>query len=139
MEYLFTQVEYEQQGYRKGTSAKVISTGEVVLLVSNPKVEDQKKGEVLNKVGDWLDNNFENKKLIEVKLKELIKIIKTVGSNISNTELSEQSGVDSIIFGGTPISKEDVLDIGNDLIFLLVMSLVYPKTEEKITRNFCIK
>ena len=104
-----------------------------------PKVEDQKKGEVLNKVGDWLDTNFENKKLIEVKLKELIKIIKTVGSNISNTELSEQSGVDSIIFGGTPISKEDVLDIGNDLIFLLVMSLVYPKTEEKITRNFCIK
>jgi len=42
MEYLFTQVEYEQQGYRKGTSAKVISTGEVVLLVSNPKVKDQK-------------------------------------------------------------------------------------------------
>jgi hypothetical protein len=42
MEYLFTQVEYEQQGYRKGTSAKVISTGEVVLLVSNPKVENQK-------------------------------------------------------------------------------------------------
>jgi len=104
-----------------------------------PKLEDQKKGDILNKVGDWLDNNFENKKLIEVKLKELIKIIKTVGSNISNTNLSEQSGVDSIIFGGTPISKEDILEIGNDLIFLLVMSLVYPKPEDKITRNFCIK
>lgn len=104
-----------------------------------PKLEDQKKGDILNKVGDWLDNNFENKKLIEVKLKELIKIIKTVGSNISNTSLSEQSGVDSIIFGGTPISKEDILEIGNDLIFLLVMSLVYPKPEDKITRNFCIK
>ena len=104
-----------------------------------PKLEDQKKADILNKVGDWLDNNFENKKLIEVKLKELIKIIKTVGSNISNTNLSEQSGVESIIFGGTPISKEDILEIGNDLIFLLVMSLVYPKPEDKITRNFCIK
>lgn len=104
-----------------------------------PKNEDEKKVDILNKVGDWLDNNFENKKLIEVKLKELIKIIKTVGSNVSNTNLSEQSGVDSIIFGGTPISKEDILDIGNDLIFLLVMSLTYPKKEKNVVRNFCIK
>ena len=104
-----------------------------------PKTDNKENEDILNKVGDWLDNNFENKKLIEVKLKELIKIIKTVGSNISNTNLSEQSWVDSIIFGVTPISKENILEIGNDLIFLLVMSLVYPKPEDKITRNFCIK
>lgn len=104
-----------------------------------PKTENKEKEEILNKVGDWLDNNFDNKKLIEVKLKELIRLIKTVGSNISNTNLSEQGGVDSIMFGSISISKEDVLDIGNDLIFLLVISLVYPKVDNKLTRNFCIK
>ena len=56
-----------------------------------------------------------------------------------NTELSEQLGVDSIMFGNTSISKEDILDIGNDLIFLLVMSSVHPKPETKITRKFCVK
>lgn len=40
MNDIFTQVEYENRGYRKGTSAKIISTGESVLLVSNPKIED---------------------------------------------------------------------------------------------------
>jgi len=36
----FTQVEYEKQGYRKGASAKLVLTGDRVVLVSNPKIED---------------------------------------------------------------------------------------------------
>ena len=82
---------------------------------------------------------MENKGIIDIKLKELVRLIKTVGSNKMNTELSEQLGSDSIIFGNTPISKEDVLGLGNDLIFLLVMSSVSPKPETKINRKFCIK
>lgn len=82
---------------------------------------------------------MENKGIIDIKLKELVRLIKTVGSNKMNTELSEQLGSDSIIFGNTPISKEDVLGLGNDLIFLLVMSSVSPKLETKINRKFCIK
>lgn len=82
---------------------------------------------------------MDNKSIIEIKLKELIKLIKTVESNKINTELSEQSGSDLIMFGNTSISKEDISDIGNDLIFILVMSLVYPKPENKITRKFCMK
>lgn len=104
-----------------------------------PKTGDEKKDTILNSVSSWLDNNMDNKSIIEIKLKELIKLIKTVGSNKINTELSEQSGSDLIMFGNTSISKEDILDIGNDLIFILVMSLVYPKPENKIIRKFCMK
>ena len=61
---------------------------------------------------------MDNKGIRDIKLKELVKLIKTVGSNKMNTELSEQLGSDSIMFGNTSISKEDTLEIGNDLIFL---------------------
>ena len=104
-----------------------------------PKTGQEKKDTILNEVSLWLDNNMENKGIIDIKLKELVRLIKTVGSNKMNTELSEQLGSDSIIFGNTPISKEDVLGLGNDLIFLLVMSSVSPKPETKINRKFCIK
>ena len=104
-----------------------------------PKTGEEKKDTILNEVSLWLDNNMENKGIIDIKLKELVRLIKTVGSNKMNTELSEQLGSDSIIFGNTPISKEDVLGLGNDLIFLLVMSSVSPKLETKINRKFCIK
>jgi|688.fasta_scaffold91731_4 hypothetical protein len=104
-----------------------------------PSTGEEKKDTILNAVSSWLDNNMDNKGIIDIKLKELIKLIKTVGSNKMNTELSEQLGVDSIMFGNTSISKEDILDIGNDLIFILVMSSVHPKPETKITRKFCVK
>jgi hypothetical protein len=104
-----------------------------------PTTGDEKKDTILNEVSLWLDNNMENKGIIDIKLKEIVRLIKTVGSNKMNTELSEQLGSDSIIFGNTPISKEDTIDIGNDLIFLLAMSSVIPKLESKITRKFCVK
>ena len=104
-----------------------------------PKTGEEKKDSVLNSVSMWLDNNMENKSLIEVKLKELIKLIKIVGSNKMSSELSEQLGSDSIMFGNTSISKKEVLELGNDLIFLLMMSLVYPKSESKVERKFCIR
>lgn len=104
-----------------------------------PTTKQEKNESILKSVSSWLDNNMDNKGIIEIKLKELIKLIKTVGSNKLNTGLSEQSGSDSIMFGNTSISKENILEIGNDLIFLLVMSLVYPKLETKIERKFCIK
>lgn len=104
-----------------------------------PTTKQEKNESILKSVSSWLDNNMDNKGIIEIKLKELIKLIKTVGSNKLNTELSEQSGSDSIMFGNTSISKENILEIGNDLIFLLVMSLVYQKPETKIERKFCIK
>jgi hypothetical protein len=104
-----------------------------------PKTGEEKKDSVLNSVSMWLDNNMENKSLIEVKLKELVKLIKTVGSNKMNSELSEQLGSDSIMFGSTSISKKEVLELGNDLIFLLVMSLVYHKSKTNIERKFCVR
>lgn len=104
-----------------------------------PTTGDEKKDTILNSVSSWLDNNMDNKGIIDVKLKELVRLIKTVGSNKVNSELSEQLGSDSIMFGSTSISKEDTIDIGNDLIFLLVMSSVIPKLESKITRKFCLK
>jgi hypothetical protein len=104
-----------------------------------PTTGQEKKDSILNSVSAWLDNNMDNKGIIDIKLKELIKLIKTVGSNKMNTELSEQLGSDSIMFGNTSISKEDILGLGNDLIFLLAMSSVIPKPEIKITRKYCIK
>lgn len=104
-----------------------------------PTTGDEKKDTILNSVSSWLDNNMDNKGIIDVKLKELVRLIKTVGSNKVNSEISEQLGSDSIMFGSTSISKEDTIDIGNDLIFLLVMSSVIPKLESKITRKFCVK
>jgi hypothetical protein len=104
-----------------------------------PKNINEDKNKIISSVSTWIDNNYDNKSLIEIKLKELIKLIKTVGSNQSNTDLNEQSGSDSIMFGNTSISKKDVLELGNDLIFILAMSLVYPKPEDKITRKFCLK
>lgn len=104
-----------------------------------PTTGDEKKDTILNSVSSWLDNNMDNKGIIDVKLKELVRLIKTVGSNKVNSEISEQLGSDSIMFGSTSISKEDTIDIGNDLIFLLVMSSVIPKLESKITRKFCLK
>lgn len=104
-----------------------------------PTTGDEKKDTILNSVSSWLDNNMDNKGIIDIKLKELVRLIKTVGSNKVNSELSEQLGSDSIMFGSTSISKEDTIDIGNDLIFLLVMSSVIPKLESKITRKFCLK
>lgn len=104
-----------------------------------PTTQKENNELILKSVSSWLDNNIDNKGIIDIKLKELVKLIKTVGSNKMNTELSEQSGSDSIMFGNTSISKEDILDIGNDLIFLLVMSLVHTKPETKITRKFCVK
>jgi hypothetical protein len=41
MEDLLTKIEYEKQGYRKGASAKLILTGDKVVFVSNPKVENK--------------------------------------------------------------------------------------------------
>jgi len=104
-----------------------------------PTTGDEKKDTILNSVSSWLDNNMDNKGIIDVKLKELVRLIKTVGSNKVNSELSEQLGSDSIMFGSTSISKENTLDLGNDLIFLLVMSSVIPKLESKIVRKFCLK
>jgi hypothetical protein len=40
MEHIFTQMEYEKRGYRKGASAKLILTGDTVVLVSNPKLDN---------------------------------------------------------------------------------------------------
>lgn len=104
-----------------------------------PKTNDTKKDEILKKVANWLDNNLDNKGLIEIKLKETIKLIETAGATKLNTSLTEQSGSDSIVFGDTTISKEKALELGNNIIFLLVMSLVFQKSENKITRKFCIK
>lgn len=104
-----------------------------------PTTGDEKKDTILNSVSSWLDNNMDNKGIIDIKLKELIRLIKTVGSNKINSELSEQLGSDSIMFGNTSISKENTIDIGNDLIFLLTMSSVIPKLEIKVTRKFCMK
>lgn len=104
-----------------------------------PTTGDEKKDTILNSVSSWLDNNMDNKGIIDIKLKELVRLIKTVGSNKINSELSEQLGSDSIMFGNTSISKEDTIDIGNDLIFLLTMSSVIPKLEIKVKRKFCMK
>lgn len=102
-----------------------------------PKTGNDNNDTIIKNVSTWVDNNMDNKGVIEVKLKELIKLLNVVGSNKMNTELTEQSGSDSIMFGNTPISKENILDIGNDLIFIMVMSLVYPKKEDKLVRKFC--
>jgi hypothetical protein len=42
MDNIFVQVQYEKQGYRKGAVAKVLSTGNNVILVSNPKIHNNK-------------------------------------------------------------------------------------------------
>lgn len=102
-----------------------------------PKTGNDGNDTIIKNVSTWIDNNMDNKGVIEVKLKELIKLLNVAGSNKMNTELVEQSGSDSIMFGNTPISKENILDIGNDLIFIMLMSLVYPKKEDKLIRKFC--
>lgn len=113
-----------------------ISDNDVLCI---PKTNDTKKDDILKKVSNWLDNNIHNKGLIEIKLKETIKLIETANATKLNTSLAEQSGSDSIVFGDTTISKEMALELGNDIIFIIVMSLVYQKKEDKIIRKFCTK
>lgn len=40
MKNVLVQIDYEKRGYRKGASAKLKLTGANVILVSNPKIED---------------------------------------------------------------------------------------------------
>lgn len=108
-------------------------------LLCIPKTGDDKKDNLIKSVSLWLDNNMDNKSVIEIKLNELSKLLKVISSSKTNTDLLEQLGSDSVMFGNTPISKEDVLEIGNELLFLIVMSLVIAKSESKIERKFCIK
>jgi hypothetical protein len=55
-----------------------------------PTTGEEKKDTILNAVSSWLDNNMDNKGIIDIKLKELVKLIKTVGSNKMIRELAEQ-------------------------------------------------
>jgi hypothetical protein len=104
-----------------------------------PKTGDESKDSKIKSVSTWIDNNMDNKGLIEVKLNELSKLLKVVNLSKVSGDLSEQLGSDSIMFGNTPITKEESLSIGNELVFLLVMSLVHPKLDSKIERKFCVK
>jgi hypothetical protein len=104
-----------------------------------PKTNNTEKDDILKNVANWLDNNLENKGLLEIKLKETIKLIETAGATKLNTSLTEQAGSDSIVFGNTTISKEQALELGNDIVFLITMSLVHPKTDNKIIRKFCVR
>ena len=41
-----------------------------------PSTGEEKKDTILNAVSSWLDNNMDNKGIIDIKLKELVKLIK---------------------------------------------------------------
>jgi len=67
MNDIYLQVEYEKRGYRKGASAKLQLTGERVVIISNPKFQD-------NKIYVWvameLDTNL--RYMVEVEYLDLV-------------------------------------------------------------------
>jgi hypothetical protein len=104
-----------------------------------PKKNNTEDNKILNDVVVWLDNNFDNKIILEIKLKELIKLFKVVEVSKDNeNSLSEQFGSDSITFGNTVISKEKIEIIGKDLIFLVLMTLVGSKPKNNFKRKYCL-
>lgn len=65
MDGLFTAVEYEQHGYRKGKSARSTSTGLDVILVSAPKVA------VDNHIYVWVAMQFDTHVRYLANIKDL--------------------------------------------------------------------